>query len=184
MLDLVYSALKKRLVASTEPEYLEWFYGQYDESEMEEGGELLWTTPAQFIEFLPLDWETRPMGIQTSVLRFNVHLVNESFDPGEQRILNASLNHLGGESAIFKALMNFRCLLSYVPGFEDLEGTEDDRVLIESIVRESTESDHTMRRQLVSVQRFSCRIFDYSALPNWTDVLAGLDLDILNVDQL
>jgi len=184
MLNLVYSALKKRLAAETEPAYLEWYYGQYDEDTMEEGGEMLWTTPAQFLEFLPIRWETRPNNIQAATLLFNVHLVNESFDSTDQRILNATLNHLGLESNVFRALMNFRCLLSYVPGFEALEDTDADRVLIESISRESTDPDHTMRRQLVSVQRFACRIYDYSALPNWTTVLAELDLDVQKVDQL
>lgn len=184
MLNLVYSALKKRLTADTAPAYLDWYYGQYDEAEMQDGGELLWTTPAQFVEFLPIEWETRPGNIQAANLRFHVHLVNESYEQDDKRILDAALNHLGQESNVFKSLMNFRCLLSYVPGFEALADTDQDRVLIESIVRESTDPDHTMRRQLVSVQRFACRIFDYSATPNWATVLAQLALDVQKVDHL
>lgn len=186
MLNLVYSAIKKRLAAQVLPlpKYVDWYYAQYLEDEMEDGGQLLWQTPALFVEFLPIEWETRPQNIQTSTLRFNTHLVNESFYDNDQRVLDAAVNHLGQESSVFVALMNWRCMLSYVPGFEALADTANDRVLLESIVRESSEPDHTMRRQLVGVQRFACRIYDYSAQPQWAQVLAALSLDVQIVDSL
>jgi len=184
MLNLIYAALKKRLAEKVEPKLIDWFLGQYMEDDMEDGGALLWNTPTIFLEFLPVDWETRPGNLQTATLRLNAHLVNDTLYDNDQRILDATINHLGMESAVFVALMNWRCLLSYVPGFEALAGEPEDRVLIESMVRNTSEPDHAMRKQLVSVQGFSSRVFDYSATPQWQTVLATLQLDIQKVNVL
>lgn len=184
MLNLIYAALKKRLAGQVEPKYIDWYMGQYLEDEQEDGGESLWNTPAVFLEFLPVDWDTRPGNVQTATLKLNAHLVNATLYDNDQRILDATINHLGMESQVFQALMNWRCMLSYVPGFEALEDTSNDRVLIESMVRNTTEPDHSMRQQLVSVQGFSSRIFDYSATPQWVQVLATLALDVQKVNSL
>lgn len=184
MLNLVYAALKKRLDTECQPRYIDWFMGQYLEDEAEEGGQLLWDTPAQFVEFMPVSWQTLLTNVQVCDLAFNVHLVNDSYFDNDARVLDPTLNHLGQETAVFRALMNWRCMLSYVPGFEALAGTANDRVLMESVVRESTEPDHNMRRQLVSVQRFTCRVYDYGATKTWVSVLAALAVDTEIVDNL
>lgn len=186
MLDLVYSALKKRLVEKTQPAYVDWYMGQYLEPEMEEGGQMLWAPGSQFLEFEPIQWTMLggAVNLQTADLRFSVHLVDESYHDDDKRITDTALNHLTKASAIFRALMNWRCNLSYVPGFEALADTTEDRVLLESIVRLNSEPDHNLRRQLVSVQGFTTRIYDYSAAPAWEQVLATLALDVQIVEEL
>lgn len=179
MLNLVYSALKKRLTAEVSPEYVDWFYGQYLDEETEDGGEMLWATPAVFVEFLPLKWETLGNAVQAANLQFNIHLVNNSLDSDEKRVTDtASLDHLGMESDVFRALQGFRALLSYVPGFEALAGEPGDRVILETISRLSSEPDHSMGRQLVSVQTFACRIYDYAATKTWATVVASLNQSV------
>jgi len=117
-------------------------------------------------------------------LNFAVHLVNESVHSTDERILDPALNHLGQEASAFKALQNYRGLLSALPAYAALAGTDNDRVILESIVRTSTEPDHNMRRQLVSVQQFRTIIYDYSAVPNWIETLASLTITVEKVDQL
>lgn len=184
MLSLVYQALKKRLVNTTTPAYVDWYMGQYLEPEAEEGGQLLWRTPAQFVEFMPVQWQTLGNNVQAANTQFNLHLVNDCYHDDDQRITDAALGHLAQEAAVYATLQNWRCHLSYVPGFEALEGTPDDRVLIESITRERTDPDHNMGRQIVSVQGFACRIYDYGAVKNWVEVLAALNLTVIKVDTL
>lgn len=184
MLNLVYAALKARLLEECNPQYLDWYMGQYLEEEAEDGGQLLWATPAQFIEFLPIQWQTLPGNVQVADLQFNVHLVNDSVFDTDARMLDTTLNHLGQEGAVFRALMNWRAMLHDVPGMDTLEGTSADRVLIESLVRTSTDPDHNLRRQLVSVQSFTSRVYDYSATKQWVQVMATLDLEVLKVLSL
>lgn len=185
MTGLVYSALKAHLTTAMPTAYVDWYFGQYIESEMEGGGELLYTTPAIFVEFAPIEWVTLPGSIQRTVLRFSVHLVNESMYATDKRFVgDPALDHLGQESQVFRALMNRRFMLSDVPSFAALAGTENDRVLVESIVRKSSESDHVMHRQLVSIQSFEATVYDYSAQPTWATVLAALQLEIQKVDHL
>lgn len=185
MMHLVYSALKARLTERTAPKYIDWYTGQYSEDEMADGGELLWDTPAQFIEFLPVDWKTLGANnVQCAVLGFAVHLCNHTFDTDDRRITDVTLGHFAKESAIFVALMNWRAMMSDVPGLEALAGTPNDRVLIESIVRTGTEPDHNIRRQMVSVQTFQTKIYDYSAEPQWQTVVASLQIEVLKVNAL
>jgi hypothetical protein len=184
MLALVYQALKKRLAAATEPAYIDWYMGQYLEPEAEEGGQLLWQTPAQFVEFQPVDWQTLGNGAQAANVRFNVHLVNDTYFDDDRRVTDATLGHLVQEASVYAALQNWRCLLSYVPGLEALEDTPNDRVLIESIVRERTDPDHNLNRQIVSVQGFACRVYDYGAVKNWVEVMANLGITVIKVNSL
>lgn len=184
MLNLVYSALKKRVNDQVTPKYTDWYMGQYLEPDEENGGQLLWNTPAVFIEFVPLQWDTLGNSVQASNTAFNLHLVNDSLYDDDKRVTDPVLNHFGLETLVFKAMMNWRCMLSYVPGFEALADTDNDRVLIESIVRVSTDTDHGANRQLVSLQQFSCRIYDYSATKQWATVLAALELEVTKVDHL
>ncbi len=184
MIHLAYSAIKKRLIEKVNPKYVDFYYGQYLEEDMDETAPILWQTPAHFIEFAPIRWKTLGGNIQSSAIEFNHHLVNESYYDDDKRVLDSALGHLTQESQVFQALMNWRCMLSYVPGYEGLTDTADDRVLLESIVRTASEPDHTLRRQLVAVQQFTCTIYDYSATKQWTSILATLQLDVQKVDSL
>lgn len=186
MLHLVYKAIKKKLLADVTPtpEYVDWYYGQYLEDEMEDGGELLWTTPAVFIEFLPLQWTTRGDLSQRAELVFNVHLVNESMDSDERRMTDTtSTGHMAQAARVFSALQGFRANLKYIPGFESIADA-DDRVMIESITRVSSEVDHNLRRQVVSVQQFRATIFDYGAQRNWQQVLAAIEEEVEVVESV
>lgn len=186
MLTFGYQILKQRLSAEVAPslKYVDWYLGQYLEDEQEDGGELLWDTPAAFIEFFPIEWESRPGNIQTAELNFALHLVNESVYPDDRRVLDPAVNHLTQESSVFTSMQNYRGLLSHLPAYAALAGTDNDRVILESIVRKTSEPDHNMRRQLVSVQQFRCIIYDYSAVPNWIQILASLTINVEKVDQL
>lgn len=184
MLNLLYPALKKRLNNYVMPKYTDWYMGQYLEDEAEEGGNLLWDTPAVFVETAPVQWQTMGGNIQSANLQFAVHLVTDALFDDDKRITDPVLQHFLLDSKVYKGLQNWRCMLSYVPGLEALAGTDGDRVLIESVVRTDSEPDHTLRRQMVAINRFSCRIYDYTAAKEWETVMAQLELSIIKVNSL
>jgi hypothetical protein len=173
----IYQALKQRLLRinldgnhHNPPifKYVDWYYGQYHEQDQDEGaGATLWDTPAAFIEFAPIAWQTLGDGLQKAQLHFTVHVVNESMYDTDQRVLDDGQDHFGLEAQVYAALHRHRVLLSHLPAFAALSGTADDRVLCESITRVSTVIDHTLRRQLVSVQEFQTTIYDYSAMKDF-----------------
>lgn len=174
MLREIYIALKQRLQEITELKEVNWFYGQYYQ---EDQSQSLWTTPSLFIEFLPIQWQVVGNKVQRANLKFILHLVNESHYDNDERILSAVPNHFGLESKVYLKMMGFRDLLSNIPGYENLTDTEDDRILMESIVRTDTIVDHSLSNLLISLQQFSCTIHDYSAHPSYQNVLIHYDLD-------
>jgi len=181
MLKDVYQALKKRISEEIPAiTWIDWYLAQYDQ----EGEQAMWTTPAAFIEFLPLDWQSLGSGVQASNVMLQVHLVNETHYDDEKRMLDATINHLGQAQDIYKALHNWRCMLSYVDEYAALAGTENDRVLLESMVRVRTYPDHNMSRMLVAVQEFTMRIYDYDAQIQWQEVVAALDLQVEKADVI
>lgn len=175
MIKEVYQAFKKRLGEEiTALNWIDWYLAQYDM----EGQQALWTTPAAFVEFLPINWQMLTNGVQASNIMLQVHLVNESHYDDDKRMTDDQVDHLGMENEVYLALQNWRCMLSYLDEYAALAGTPDDRVLVETVVRSRTYPDHLMSRVLVSVQEFTTRIYDYSATPQWGSVLASLDLQV------
>lgn len=184
MLNLLYLALKKKIQTEAQPKYVDWYLGQYLEEQEDQGGALLWDTPAVFLEFQPVTWKTLLNNVQCADVLFAAHVVTDNYHDGDQRITDANTSPFGLESSVYTGLMNWRCNLSYLPGFEALEGTTNDRVLMESIVRLESSTDHAMRRQMVSLQVFGSKIYDYSAQKQWVEVLAALDLSVQKVNSL
>lgn len=175
MMKEVYQAFKQRLSSEiTELNWVDWYLNQY----AQEGEQSMWTTPAAFVEFMPIDWQMLSNGVQSSNVMFQIHLVNESQYDDDQRMTDVQINHLGMERDVYLSMQNWRCMISYLPRYADLADTPADRVLIESTVRVRTYPDHEMNRMLVSVQEFITRIYDYSAQPQWQSVLAELDLKV------
>ncbi len=173
MLKEVYKAIKKAIGDQIDGiNDLDWYLGQYDQ----DGDNTLYTTPAVYIEFQPMDWEQLKVGVQACNLMVSIHAVNASLYDTDQRILDAASNHLELENSVYRALQGFRCMLSYLPEYAGLAGGANDRVLLESMVRQRTYPDHDINRLLVSVQEFKTRIYDYSAEPQYQEVIANLNL--------
>lgn len=184
MINLIYLALKKKLQDEVSPAYIDWYMGQYLETEEEGGGQLLWDTPAVFLEFQPITWKTLGGSVQSAEITFAAHLIMDNYHDSDLRITDTNVSPFNKEVMLYSGLMNWRCNLSYVPGFEALAGTSSDRVLLESIVRINSETDHSLRRQMLSLQVFSAKTYDYSAQKEWVKVIAALDLSIQKVNSL
>lgn len=175
MLKYNYTALKSHLSSIQAIKHIDWFLDQYAQV----GEDHIHTTPEVLIEFAPINWTTLPSGVQRGVLTFITHTVSDSAY-GDERDMTDTLyiNHLDIDQKIFQKLMNKRFMFSDVPGNEALAGTDNDYVLMESIVRIES-IPHTALSNLVStLQTFQCTIYDYSAVPSMQEVLATLQCNI------
>lgn len=167
MIDLLFRGIQRRLIERvSEAEIVDYFLDQYDESS---GDQRIYITPALYIEFEPTTFETLTQGIQKSTQVFHIHTVHASLYEDENRILsNDALNNfLRVQRKVYAALMNFRLQAKYV------NDTEDERILMESIVRIRSIPDHAMSRLLVNTQTFQAVVYDYDAYKDEEPVIVS-----------
>lgn len=148
--------------------------GQY----RQRGEDVIRITPAAYIKFDNIEWNTLPTKLQKTVLRFDVTLVSSTRYGDERDITDESnINHLHIEREIYKVLMTHRMKLSEVPGYESIS-SENDVQLLESIVRKSTGTHQAIDNLIITTTPYQCVAYDYTATPIWQNVLAELELDI------
>lgn len=155
-------------------EDVDWFLEQYEIPD----DVLVYTTPIAYIEFSNLQWETLPREVQEATLQFSVHTVTDTLRDDDGRILSPVSNNLNLAEEVFKKLMNDRGMLSDLPSFQNLAGTGNDLVLFNSINRIGQRFDHRLSNYLVTIQTFETRIFDYSATPDFQQIMATLNLSV------
>lgn len=173
----MYMAIKKRLLdALPWLEYVDYYFQQY--TEFEGQGAIVRRTPCVFIEFAPIDWSQRGLGVQTGLQYVLVHLVNESGYDNEERILDTqAADHFEREDQVYAALAGFRPTMSYLPEFAALENTPNDKQIMETMTRMNTNADHELSRFLVSVQTFATTVYSYAALKDYSNQSEVLELD-------
>lgn len=174
MLKEVYLLLKQQLSAISSLKNIDWFLDQYAQL----GEDYVPASPEVFIEFTPITWSTLPGSIQRAELIFNVHLISDTAYGDERDMTDTSyIDHLNIEQNIFKALMNKRMLLSDLPGNAALLGTNNDRVMIESIIRMESIPHSGINNIISTIQTFKATIFDYTANPDTFQVIANINVD-------
>jgi phage gp37-like protein len=152
MLKDIYSHLKAHLATITGIEQVDYYLGQYDQNDKDS---VLYSTPALFIEFAPIQWLLHAKNIQRAILTFTIHTVTDSVYDDDERILNSVNDHFAYVTEVYKKLAGHRHKVG-------------DQVLMETIERLSTTPDHVLDVIIVTKQEFRCVIFDYSALPQTT----------------
>lgn len=167
----------KQLLSDAVPElnHIDYYLGQFDQ----EGDIALVETPAALLKYNSIKWNTLQGNVQQGLFQFEIFLATDTRYGDERDITDTThIDHLAIESKIFKALMNKRVKLSALPGFESLEGTENDSVLLESITRSASDPHITLNNLVITGQMFESVIYDYSAIPQWQTILASLECDI------
>lgn len=156
---------------------VDWFLDQYNPN----GNNALYTTPANFIEFLPASTSTMVGGkLQQADLRFRIHTVTTNLHENHKRIHdpNAAINHLDFVDLTFSALQGYRAKVSHLSGFEHLLGTDKDYQVMNSIERRDINAEHRLKKQMVTVQEFSCLCNDIAAKLTYTNRSTQMDLKI------
>lgn len=169
--------LKQQLQSIEELSLIDYDLGQYSQA----GEDHVRATPVCYIGFSPIEWETLPKRLQVADLEFTVTLVSLSAYGDDRDITDTEyINHLAIEDKIYKALHGQHFLLSSLNGNANLAGTDEDRVILNSIVRTNS-NPHSQLNNLVSTsQTFISRSFDYSAVAQMTEVMAQIDCNIQN----
>lgn len=184
MLKQIYQVLKAHLTTQvTSLKLVDWYLNQFAQT----GEDAVRATPACYIHFTPFEWQhlKGPHNVQRAVMEVEFHIVSDTAYGDDRDMTDATyINHLQVETNVYKALQSKRFMLSAAPGYEDLEGTDDDRVLIETMVRTMTEPHDELDNLIVTVLVFEANIFDYSASPEFEAVEATLGLGIYLVDDL
>lgn len=130
-----------------------------------------------YIEFpSAIPWMTLPGSVQRAVFEFTIHSMTETTHGDSKDI--TELDHYQKESLVHQTLMNMRFMLSEHPDFTELADTDEDRVMIESIVRVAQRPHVRLSNLIITQQVFQCTIFDYSASPVWTKILATLNCNM------
>lgn len=186
MIHEIYSALRTRIKSEIEQLatlkiQVDWYLNQYDLDREEDG--VLITTPCVLIEFAPMKWDVQGANqIQTTVMQFTTHLVTESGHDDEKRVLTG--DHYLLELAVFRALMGWRVQAHSLPGMSAVQGTEQDVVVCETITRIGQDTDHEVRRVLVSRTTWSTRVFDRRATREWQDLMVNFNVSAQLIKQL
>lgn len=182
MIKHVYLILQQALASGVpDVKLIDMDFGQYNQKRED----AVRTTPAIYIRLIDPVWQTMPKGIQRAVLTFNITLVSVTTYGDERDILD-EINHahMINHDLIYKTLQTKRYMLSTIPGFAPIADTYDDRQMIETITRKNTKMPYTLNNLLITQQTFEAIVYDYSASPIWTPVLAQLDLFVFIVKYL
>jgi hypothetical protein len=176
MLREIYLLLKNHLSATvTALKYIDWDLGQYNQA----GEDYVLTTPSAYISFAPITWNTRPGQSQQAILNFTITLVSDTVYGTEQDMTDQDfIDHLGIEGEMHAAFAAKRFLLSELQEFAALAGTDNDRVMIETISRTSSDPHSELSNLIVTSQTFQTNIHDYGAVKSFQTVLAQLRCDI------
>jgi hypothetical protein len=167
MLNLIYPLLKGHLNANQElngtqdKKHIDWDLGQYRQL----GEESLRLTPAIYIAFGEVNWETLPNKVQHGVLPITITLVNETVYGDDRDITDTQyINHLYIYQELHKALQGKVFHLSDISGNENLFGTEDNVVLMNTIRRTASAPHSVLNTLVISSHSFESVIYDYSAV--------------------
>jgi hypothetical protein len=162
---LIYQSIKELLAVVTDLEEVEWFTGQFDQ----DGDDATAVSTGAYIQFSPVQWQQMGGGVQSSVFDTTIHVVSEDLGRGDTRIEQ----HLALVIKVYIALQQKSVRLS------DLLANPPviDAVIINSMVRKSTTTNHTLSNLQVTAMSFETYGFDISAVPTLQDLLAGLLLN-------
>ncbi len=161
MLSLAYKAIKKRLNDAI-PEVagrIHW----YNSLLTDDQADPIFQTPSLFIEFAEIQLRELKghsnKQAQGGHLSFSIHCI-EQFNYDDDAVLNA----LSIADKVYKALHKRDFRLSELPEFASLRGTNQDWVLLSTIVRTAVAADHRHVNLADSVVRFACEVVDVDNL--------------------
>jgi hypothetical protein len=160
MIKNAYLILKQTLEAAVTVGEVDYWLGQYLQN-----GESVWhVSDGVYIEFMEIPTEQLGGNAQLLQTRVRIHVAQECVYDDGSRITDATVNHLQMCEDVYKVLNGRDFYLSLLAAFAALAGTANDRIVINTMSRTQITPDHTLSNRLVTVQEFSCTIYDYTAM--------------------
>ena len=128
------------------------------------------------IEFLPITWSNNQnIGAQSGELQFIIHHITHTGYADQKRIVDTT--HFLKHQDLMRCLHNWSCTPQYI-------GINIADTLINRVTRIQSEHEHQLSNLIISRHRFSCQIFDYSALKQYQEILATLRLEMWLAQKL
>lgn len=182
MIEIIYKIIKSALVAFIpDAKLIDIDLAQYQQKRED----AVRATPAIYIKLNDPIWRALPGGVQKSTLVFSIAVVTMTAYGDERDITDhTNINHLKYHDDVYKCLLNKRYLLSFLPEYITLAGTANDRQMVETITRTGSKFPVSLNNLIISSQIFEAVVYDYSAQPQLTAVLAQLDLHVHLVKSL
>ena len=167
MLNIPYILLRNRLSGIIELNEVDWYTQQ--DSQI---GEQTWSaTIGAYIRFHDVtDMETSTF-TQAFILKFDVILLTENSHEGETEIIS---EHMTVSNLIFKRIQYWSANLSDLQEVNEVE--EEDLEFLGMIHRIGFKPHHKLSNIIKTVQTFSCRAIDYSAVEDLTTVIPTLEI--------
>lgn len=121
-----------------------------------------WECPAVFVEFLPIQWQSLPHGVQEATINFRLHIITRVVEPtsAENIILPAE-----GEPAADNQYLNGG--LEYLDLLEQINALihcqNSPALGINTITRIQSVTNHNHEEMLESIEDYSVHVVDDSA---------------------
>jgi hypothetical protein len=137
---------------------------QYYLGQDQQQGEIpLLTSPAAYLQYQPIDFQTLPRENQLGNARFTVRVVSDCIYDNDQRVESMLNTHWTLVGQVYKALMGYPARKSALPAFASLAGTQADHQVFSEIVRLRLQPDHRPSNLIVTLIEFETTLYDCSA---------------------
>jgi hypothetical protein len=142
---------------------------------------LITASPGLYLRFIPSTTEDLGNRLQSTTAEFEAILLTECLLPEGSRRLKkeAASDHMVIYDKIFNAFSGFSARLSYLPEFSSLEGTKNDKRIMNSISRVHIEPPGGKLTSIMkSLQRFRVQLWDHAATKTYTPHQPGLAVHV------
>ena len=160
-----YLILKRKLLQILNIPKVQWLSTQLNDE-----GQAVYHVPSCYIQFLPAQPQALGNNLQAADLTFRVHLYTENIDEDDEVLV-----HLDLASAIYAKLQGEVGMLSELPAFASLAGTDDDVAVMNVMNRTQYIPDHETARTHTTIQEFTCFCVDLSNAPQYQNVTIALE---------
>ena len=174
-----FEIIKARLqTVVTEQRETDWYMNQ---DSMSDKNASIKTTPAIYIEFLPVETRDEGQRIQSAETEFNIILITDClYDTGSKRLKKDNArDHMRIFDKINQALSGYSARLSVLPDFVALANTVNDQRVFNTITRNGITPPHVpLKAMMKSVQKFKTMMWDHAAQIAYTTPETPPTLDL------
>lgn len=121
-----------------------------------------WECPAVFVEFMPIQWQSLPHGVQEATINFRLHIVTRALEPtSAQSITVQAEGEPEANNQYLNAGLEYLDLLEQINALIHCQRAEEDG--INTITRTQSVSNHNHEEMIESIEDYSVHIIDGSA---------------------
>jgi hypothetical protein len=178
MYKIPYHIIKQALMAVPRLEKVDWYLEQERVN-----GELLKDSCA-FVRFSPTTLRNLSRGVQEGQLEFTIIALNKTLKNGGNRVTELALpDHLTLLDDVYLAIVAIgRSMLSDIAHFAALKDTEQDVLILNSIVRNGVTPFHNQGGYVRSELTFSCYFRDCTASKSFQQASVGFSIEEIILD--